>query len=81
MSFNSAKINKFLKEHPKVILISMPRQPSLSFMNAKGQMEKVVFPVRKHNYLLTFPDNAFSIVSFEWPKFLVPESVITRNIK
>jgi len=81
MNFDSAKLEQFFKEHPRVILISMPRQPSLSFMNSEGQMQEVVFPSGKHNYLLIFPGKAFSVVSFDWPPFLVPESFITRLLR
>jgi hypothetical protein len=81
MDFKSDQLEQFFKEHPKVILISMPRQASLPFTNTEGKMEQVPLPAGKHNYLLTFPGNAFSVASFDWPPFLVPESRITGALR
>jgi hypothetical protein len=76
MNFNSAALQTFFDAHPRVALISMPRQPALTFTNNEGVQQEVVFPTGKHNYLVTFPGNAFSIVSFDWPPFLVPELAV-----
>jgi hypothetical protein len=71
MNFNSATLQSFFDTHPRVALISMPRQRELSFINNEGVEQEVVFPEGKHNYLVTFPSNTFVIVSFDWPPFLV----------
>ncbi len=81
IDFKSDQLKQFFKEHSKVILISMPRQASLPFTNTEGKMEQVSLPAGKHNYLLTFPGSVFSIVSFDWPPFLVPEFRITRTLR
>ena len=73
MNFNSATLQEFFDAHPRVALVSMPRQGSISFTNDQGIEQEAIFPDGKHNYLIVFPGNTFSIVSFDWPPFLVRE--------
>ncbi len=74
LEFNTVKLGEFFKRHPNCSLISVPQGSEISYTpkdNPTGSKKVIPLPSSKHNYLLTFSDTVFSVVSFDKPPFLV----------
>jgi len=79
--YRSDDFKDFFEKHPNCYLISTPHDINRIPPNSEKQTyEPVPLDSNKHNYVITFSGNTFSVVSFERPKFLLDDKTLRNNI-
>ncbi len=67
MNYHSDEFNEFFKEHQNTYLIS-----ATNMIQIDGK--EIALDLDKHNYVITFPGDTFSVETFNWPAFLVQQT-------
>jgi len=78
MQYHSDDLKDFFAAHPNCYLIATPDQSLTKYIpnNSTSRIpEKVKFNPSKHNYIITFSGQAFIVVSFDRPRFLLDRSL------
>lgn len=71
-NYHSEDTKDFFKEHPNSYLISVPDEIMIIPQDSpEEQYQPVRLNKEKHNYIISYPEQTFSIVSFDRPRFLV----------
>lgn len=70
-NYHSEDTKDFFKEHPNCYLISIPDAIMIIPQNStEEQYQPIQLNKEKHNYIITYPEQTFSVISFDPPRYL-----------